>query len=102
MEDDSHAEQIANGLVFCFEIFEIDHFRSHIARSSTANEHIVLIGLLGEAEVGDDTVEVSLLPQQDVFWLEIAVHDVVGVHDFEPLEDALHDHFDLLGGELVL
>jgi len=102
MEDDSYAEQIADRLIFCFEILEIDHFRGDIARRSAANEHVVLIGLLGEAEVSDDAVEVSLLPQQDVFRFEIAVHDVVCVHDFEPLKNAFHDHFDLLGGELVL
>jgi len=102
VEDDAHAEQIADGLIFGLEVFEIDHLGSDIARCSTSNEHIVFAGLLGEAEVGDHTVEVSLLPEEDVFGLEVAVHDVVSVHDFQSLEDALHDHFDFLGRELVL
>ena len=36
-----------------------------------------------------------------MFRLEVAMHDPFGVHDFEPLKNALHDHLDFEGGELV-
>ena len=41
VEDEPQTENIANGVVFGFHVFDVDDFRSHVAWSSTPNEEVL-------------------------------------------------------------
>ena len=102
MEYNSKTKQVTNWLVLCFQIFEIDYFRSHIARRPTAHKQVVaLVAIFSQPKIGNDAVEVTVSPEEDVFRFEVSMHDAVGVHNFQSFKDALHDHFDFEGGELM-
>jgi hypothetical protein len=47
MENNSNTKKIANRAVLSFEIFKIDNLRGHIAWSTTSDEHIVFLSVLG-------------------------------------------------------
>lgn len=102
VEDDANAEEIADGAVLGFKVLEVDNLGSDVSWCTAADKHVVLVGELSESEVGDDAVEVSVLPEEDVFRLEVSVHDVLRVHHFESFQNALHHHLDLLGREFML
>lgn len=41
MENNSHAEHIANRVILSFEVLKIDYFRGYITRSSASHEKIL-------------------------------------------------------------
>lgn len=57
--------------------------------------------MLSESKVSDNAVVVVFLPQEDVFRLQIAMHNIMGVHNFETFQNALHHHFDLSSCEFM-
>ena len=50
---------------------------------------------MGQSEIGNDTVVVSIFPEEDVLGFQISVHDVLHVHDLKSFKDAPHDSFGL-------
>jgi hypothetical protein len=83
VEDDSDAENIADGAVLGLEIFEVDHFRGHITRRAAPDEHVVFLAVLSKPEVSNNTIKISVLSQQNILRLEIAMHDALAVHDLK-------------------
>jgi hypothetical protein len=102
VENHSHAEQIANRLVLCLEVFEIDHLRSHVTWSSAPNEHIrVILAMLCKPKICNYAVVIVVFSQENVLGFKVSVHHSVAVHNFQTLQNTLHDHFNLRGCELV-
>lgn len=102
MEDDPNAEEIADWVVLGLQIFEIDHFWCHIAWSSTPDKEIRVVGaVLSQPEVSNNAVIIVVLPKQYILRLEVPMHDLVVMHDLQPLQNALHDHLDLHRCELM-
>jgi hypothetical protein len=85
MEDDPYTKEIANGSILCLKIFKVYNFRSHISRSSTSHEHVILSRNLCKSKISNNTVKVALLPEKYILRFEISMHDVISVHDFESL-----------------
>lgn len=96
VEDDSNAEEIADWVVLGLQIFEIDHFWSHIAWGSTSDEEIrVVCAVFSQPEVSNNAVIIVVLPEQYILRLEIPMHDLIVMHDLQSLQNTLHDHLDL-------
>lgn len=102
VEDDSNAEEIADWVVLCLQILEIDHLRGHIAWSSAPDEEIRVVGaVFSQPEVSNNTIIIVVLPQQYILRLEIPMHDLIVMHNLQSFQNALHDHLDLHRGELM-
>ena len=95
MEDNSNTENITDGTVLGFQIFEVDYFWSYVAWSSASHEHVLLVAILSQSEISNNTVVVSIFPEEDVLGFQISVHDVLHMHDLQSFEDAPHDSFGL-------
>jgi hypothetical protein len=103
VEDQAQTEEVANGLVFGFHVLDVDDFRGNVSGGAASDEQVLADGgELGQAEVSDDAVEVSFLSEEQVFWLQVSVHDVFGVHFSEAEQDASDDELGLGGLEFVL
>lgn len=102
MEYESQAENIANGVVFCLHVLDVDHLRSHVPWRSTANEQIFFcLSKLSKTEISNHALPSALISENEVFWFEIAVHDAFWVHFLESLKDGVDDELYLWGLELV-
>ena len=102
MEDESQAENIADGVILCLHIFDVDHLRSHIAWSSASNKQIFLCFCeLCKTKISNDALPTALISEDEVFGFEIAVHDAFCVHFLESLKDGIDDELNLRGFELV-
>lgn len=103
MEDKPQAEHIANGFILGLHILDIDDLRSHVARSSASHEEILRnIRELRQSEVSNHALETSLISEQDVFWFEIAMHDLLGVHFLQPTKYGVNGSLDLHRFEPIL
>lgn len=103
VEDDSEAEEVADAGVAGLRALQVHDLRSHVSRSAAPHEHqLPAAAAFGQPEVSNHALETALRAEDDVFGLQVAVHDVGLVHGFQAGEDALHDGADLLRGELVL
>ena len=103
MENQTQTEQIADRLILGLHVLDVDHFGGHVAGGTAPDEQILADGgELGQTEVGDDAVEVSLLPEEQVFGFQVSMHDVFRVHFPQAEKDASDDELGLVGFEFVL
>jgi hypothetical protein len=64
MEDEAKTEDIANGIIFGFHIFDVDYFRSNISWSPTTNEEVLLsLSKLSQSKICDDTLPAAFGPE---------------------------------------
>lgn len=85
VEDYSEAEDVADRVALRLEVFEVDDFWSHVTRSAAPHEQVLgFVGPSRQSEIRDDAVVVALLPQQDVFGLEVAMHHALLMHVLQP------------------
>lgn len=102
MEDYSQTEDVANWIALSFEIFEVDDLRGYITWSAASHEQVLwFIGPSGESEISDDTVEISLLPEQDILWFEIAMHDFSFVHMLQSHKEPTNGCLNFVSREFV-
>lgn len=102
VEDDTHTEEIAYRFILRLSVFQINHFRCDVAWSSTSYKHKIFLGILSQSKVSNNAVEVSFMPHQNVFRLQIPMHNVMLMHNLQAFKDTFHDHFDLSLSEFVL
>ena len=76
-----------------------DYFWGHVAGRATGLFGIALLSLARHPEVGDP--EVPVLLEDEVFGLEVAVDDPLGVDELEAEDDAAGDEFCVRGEVLV-
>jgi hypothetical protein len=92
VENESQAEDIANGIVFGLHVLNIDYFWSNITRSSTSDKEILLcFSELSQPKVSNHTFPRTLSPEDQVFRFEIAMHDAFRMHFPQTLEDRVYD-----------
>lgn len=102
MTNDAQTKQIADGIALRLQILNIHYFRRHIPRRPTPHKQVLGLVCPGrQAEIRDNAVEVVVLPKEDVFGFEVAVHYAFAVHVLEAHEEALEDAGDLLAGEFL-
>jgi len=64
MHDETETEHVTDRIVFGFHIFDVDDFRSDVARSTTSNEKILVnLRKLSETEVSNDQIPTILRPE---------------------------------------
>lgn len=100
VEDNANAKHVADcpiALLTC----EIRYLRCNIAGSTAAGENErVRIDILSKTEISDNTLEIGCA-EENVLWLEVAMHEVMGVKLLETREKAAHEGTNLKGGEVV-
>jgi hypothetical protein len=102
MENNANTEKIANWVIFCFQIFEVDNLWSDISWSSTPHKKILfLFAMSGQTKIGNDTIIVILFSQNDIFWLEVSMHDSLVMHVLQSFKKSLHNCLGLSGGKLM-
>ena len=94
-EDDSAAPKVSlNRVIPCFPL---DDFGGSIAgRAAKRLEFFIFVEVSAESEVDD--FELSVVVDEDVFWFEVAVSDVVGVEVVYCCDDLLEVGTGLLFG----
>jgi hypothetical protein len=110
MHHNSHTEDIHCSLVDRLLLIIGDDFGGHKAGCSTFGEDDGLLMLIGsqsivhnfESLVAVALIQTVLVLKEDVLRLDVAVHDVLGLHVLNPLEDLLDDAVDLLRFELFV
>lgn len=100
MENETQAVHITDWRILSFHIFDVDHLRCHIARSTTPHKQIRLnIRELSKAKISDNTIPLSFFSEQQVFRFEIPVHDPLGMHLPKPTENAMNNNSGMLDFE---
>jgi len=103
MTNYSKTEDVADGITFGLQVFEIDDLWCHVARRAAPHKQILwLICPSREAKVSNNAVVVIFLSEQDIFRFKVAVHDPFGMHVLQPHEQPLQNAVNLVVGELLL
>ena len=103
MEDESQAENIADGVVFGLHIFDVDDLGSHVPRGSAAHKQIFLgVRKLSQSEIGNHALPTPLPPEKYILRFQITMHNPPAMHFAEPEQDGVHDSFRLSRFEFVL
>jgi hypothetical protein len=76
-----------------------DDLRCHIARSPTGFFRVALLPLAGHSEVSD--AQVPVLLEDQVFRLEVAVDDALGVDELQAQNDGCGNELCMGEGVLV-
>jgi len=102
MEYQAQAEHIANGIILSLHIFDVDYFRSHIARGTAPNEKILIsVCELGQTEISYDAFSASRISEDQILRFEISVHYLFAVHFLESTQNGKNDLFGLLWSKLL-
>lgn len=101
MEDDSEAKQVAGSGVDCLAALQIGDLGRNVAGSAASHEHELSSRTFGQAEVSDHALA-SILPEEHVFGLEVAVHEALAVHGLHSRQQSAHHRPYFLRAELVL
>lgn len=104
MEDDAHTEYIHIAAVDLLLLVVVDDLRGDEARRAALGEDDALLVLVCGQAVVDDLkplvavalVQGGLALEQDVFGLDVAMHDVLALHVLDALQDLLYNAPDLL------
>ena len=76
MEDKTGREDVAQGLAFSIHVCNVNDLRSHVARSATSHEQIVLLfSPSGQSEVDNHHLARVFVSQHNVLGFQVAVHD---------------------------
>lgn len=103
MEDEAETEDIANRRVLGLHILDIDDLRRNVTRRSASHEQVLLrIRELSQSVIGNHALITINTPEQNILRLEVAMHDVLGVHFLESLQNAKDHQLDLGWFELFL
>jgi hypothetical protein len=103
MKDKSKTKDIADGVVFCLHVFNVDNLRSNIARSSTSHEEVLIsFSKLSKTKICYNAFPRILCAEDKIFWFKVAMHNPFSMHFFEPLQNGVSDHLNLIGSEFVL
>ena len=100
MKDDAYTELVADWVVLDLGVLEVDHFRSHEPRGAASAEEVLFDVEEGsQSEICDADVLLTHLacPEQDIFGLQIPMHDSFLVRMVHCLENSTDE-----GGCLLL
>lgn len=92
MEDDACREDIAYWSDF-LAFFKSGHFWGHVAWSSTTVEDVVVPVDIG-CQPKIDQHWLQFIPEHDIFWFNVPVHDIIVVKFLEPADKTYHDMLD--------
>jgi hypothetical protein len=102
MENKASRKHIADGITLGFKVFDIDNFRSNVARRATPHKQILLlIGPSSQPKIGNDNLIVIVIPEEYIFGLEIPMHDPLTMHAVYARQQPMHDFPRLIRRELM-
>lgn len=97
MEDAADREHIAGGQVLLV-LLDLDDLGGDEPRSPAPEEQVGgSLALGSQAKIHDDwLVQLrrgqALVPEHDILWLQVPMHDLVLIHALEPAEQPSHDN----------
>lgn len=91
MEDESKTKNITDGAVFFLHVLNVNDLRGYISWSSTTYKQILIrIDKLGKPEISNHTFYFIFAPQQNIFRLQVSMHNAFAMHFLKPFEKVPH------------
>ena len=103
MENKTQTEDIADWIILGFHILDIYNLGSNVSWGSASYKQILVdVWKLSQAEVSNTAVIVSFFFEEQIFWFEISVHNVLRMHFFETKENSSDSQLSLMRLEFIL
>ena len=104
MENEAQAEHVTDGVILGLHVLDVDDLRSDVPRCTTPHKEVFVgIAEFSQAEVGNDALSPAIVGSEDeVFWLEVTMHGLLGVHFLQALKDGVDGESGFVGLEFVL